>query len=100
MLRSRGRKLGAPSASSAAAARHASSAPSERVRRRALACGEYRASSERARRRRIQQGGAGTRGDATAANGTVHAADCLYASQLPEVFDCTVRDIRSFCDAG
>ena len=32
-------------------------------------------------------------------NGTVHAADCLYASQLPEVFDCTVRDIRSFCDA-
>lgn len=74
VLRSRGRKHGAPSASSAAAAHHASSAPSERVRRRALACGEYRASYERARRRRIQQGGAGTRGDATASNGTVHAA--------------------------
>ena len=32
-------------------------------------------------------------------NGTCHAGDCLFRAALPEVYQATIRDIRSFAAA-
>jgi acetyl esterase/lipase len=41
---------------------------------------------------------AGNAAYARTVHGTVHAGDCLFGKACPEIFDCTIRDIKSFAD--